>query len=341
MSGSESQTSSESSTQLSVYSPILRDGQVERNVVDEFSGLRRFQQDGTLDIVPIIEVVDESDLDNLDVYAQTGKPVLTDVPEYLTETEEPNGFTTDVEELLEDVDSPIEFLNQNSDDIGVPVVSSHLESPFGYSNLTSRYQNLSDDFARAAIRVFIGSSELTDIQRDDLRELRNIISDDDILLLDSIEPAELGPESTARENLIEAASIFESNQRIILDAFSVFRGINYNFGPAIAREAGVSGFGDFAHDRRLPPAEDIPMGLHDTRNIYHYDYEDRQQRKFQGEDGYKGQDSAFEALSDWDKWNPEHCEFCEEAEERDSEGAIFWKWVRMGHYVESVVETES
>ena len=341
MSGSESQTSSKSPNQLSVYSPILRDGQVERNVIDEFSGLRRFQQDETLDIVPIIEIADESDLDNLEVYVQAGKPVLVDVPEYLTETEEPNGFTAKVEKLLEGVGGPIEFLNQNSDDIGVPVVSGHLESPFDYSDLSSRYQNLSDDFTRAAIRVFIGSSELTKIRKDDLRELQETIPDDDILLFDSIEPAELGPESTARKNLIEAASIFENNQRIILDAFSVFRGVNYNFGPAIAREAGVSGFGDFAHDRRLPPAEDIPMGMHNTRNIYHYDYEDRQQRKFQGDDGYSGQDSAFEALSDWDKWNPDHCEFCEEAEARDSEGPTFWKWVRMGHYVESVVETES
>jgi len=341
MSGSESQTSSESSTQLTVYSPILRDGQVERNVVDEFSGLRRFRQDGTLDIVPIIEIVDESDLDNLEVYAQAGNPILVDIPGYLTETEEPNGFTAEVEELLEDVDSPIEFLNQNYNKIDVPVVSGHLESPFEYSILSSRYQNLSDDFARAAIRVFIGSSELTSKQRKDLQRLQDTISDGDILLLDSIEPAELGPKSTARKNLIEAASMFESNQRIILDAFSVFRGVNYNFGPTIARQIGVSGFGDFAHDRRLPPAEDIPMGMHDTRNIYHYDYEDRQQRKFQGDDGYSGQDSAFEALSDWDRWNPNHCEFCEEAEARDSEGPTFWKWVRVGHYIESVVETES
>ncbi|MEZ3114652.1 hypothetical protein RYH80_01790 [Halobaculum sp. MBLA0147] len=314
---------------------------MERNVVDEFSGLRRFQQDETLDIVPIIEIIEESDLDNLEVYAQAGTPVLVDVPEYLTETEEPNGFTAEVEELLSDFDTPVKFFNKKSDYIGVPVVSGHLNDQFNYSVLFNRYRNLSDDFNRVAIRVFIGSSELTTKQNKDLRELRDTISNEDILLLDSIEPAELGPESTARKNLTEVAEMFDSNERIILDAFSVFRGVNYNFGPAIAREAGVSGFGDFAHDRRLPPAEDIPMGMHNTRNIYHYDYEDRQQRKFQGNDGYSGQDSAFEALSDWDKWSPDHCEFCEEAEARDSEGPTFWKRVRMGHYVESVVETES
>lgn len=341
MSEGVSESPDGSTNQLSVYAPIFRDGQVERNVVDEFGGLRRFQQGRTLDLVPIVEIVDESDLDNLEEYAQAGSPVLVDVPEYLTETEEPNGYTSDVEKLLSGSDGPVDFLNSNVEKVGVPVISGHLDTTLDYSDLIDRYQDLSDDYARAGIRVFVRSSGLSKSQLDDLRELRDTIAGEDIVLLDSVEGTELGPESTGRENLLIAASIFEDNQRIVLDAFSVFREVNYNFGPAIAREAGISGFGDYAHDRRFPPAEDIPMGMHDTRNIYHYDYKDRQQEKFQGENGYSGEDSAFEALSNWDKWNPDHCQFCEEAEETESEGAIFWKWVRMGHYIESVVETET
>jgi SepF-like predicted cell division protein (DUF552 family) len=341
MAADSSQGEDEGDTQLSAYAPILRDGRIEQNVMREFGGLRRFQSDDTLDILPIIEVVSESDLDNLGVYAQTGTSVLVDVPEYLMETEEPNGYTSDIEDLLSSSSSPVEFLNDHSEQIPVPVVSGHLEPPFDYSEVTDRYENLSDDFDRVAVRVFIDESKLRRSQISDLENLADELSSDDIVLLDSIVPTELGPNSTARENLNESASIFDGHQRVILDAFSVFRGVNYNFGPAIAREAGVSGFGDFAHDRRLPPAEDIPMGQHDTRNIYHYDFEDRQQEKFQGENGYNGPNSAFESLSDWDKWDPDHCFFCEQAEASDSEGFGFWKEIRMGHYVESVVETES
>ena len=340
--GRNSSANSSNGTQLKTYAPVLRDGPYERSVMKKFGGMRRFMQDGTLDLMPIIEVTDESDLGHLSSYAAAGSPVLVDAPQYLTQTSEPNGETADVENLLGSIGGPIKFLNENTDHIDVPVVSGQLETPFDYSELVTRYERLSDDYDRVSLRPFVAPERLTTHQKEDLHTLAEEVGDDDIILLDYIQPhaGSLGPSATGRENLIEAATVFEDNPCLILDAFDVFEGENYNYGPAIAREAGVEGFGDFAVDRRFPPAEDIPMGMHDTRNIYHYDFKDREVKKFQGE-GYNGSESAFEELSDWSKWDSHHCEFCEEAEASTSEGPGTWKRIRMGHYIESVLEEES
>jgi hypothetical protein len=337
MSGNTSQEGKNTSVEL--YAPVFRDGYIERGVMEEFAGLTRFEG-GRLDLLPIIEVTEESDLDNLNSYAQAGSPVLVDAPRYLTETEEPNDLTEDVDDLLSSAGGSVEFLKENSNQIEVPVASGSLDSPSDYTGLNEYYDSLSDTYDRVALRVFIPSAELEDWQLEDLRSLEDEIDSEDIVLLDYFQSGNLGPPGTGRENLITASSIFEDHLRIILDAFNVFKGVNYNFGPAIANEAGVEGFGDFAVNQRYPPAEDIPMGLHDTRTIRHYDFDDREIAEFEGE-GFNGANSAYEDLSSWDKWNPDHCEFCEEAAAENSEGFGFWKRVRVGHYIDSVLEEEA
>lgn len=322
-----------------MYAPIIRDGQIERDVFQQFTGLRQFTNEDTLELLPILEVVSKGDLRNIDEYAQTNKPVLVDIPIYLTETE--NGLSEKIKKLLSGAETPIDILNEHVDEIPIPVVSGSLTTPFGYSESHDKYRELSSSFDRVSVRLFVGSTPLSSDQLDGLKKIKRGLSPDDIVLLDSIESRSLGSATTGRENIRRLAEIFEDYHRIILDAFSVFRGENYNFGPEIARETGASGFGDFAHDRRFPPVEGIPMGLHDTRNIYHYDFEDRQQRKFQGKSGYTGPDSAYERLDEWDKWDSDHCPFCQAAARTDSEGPSFWKWVRMGHYVESVIREEA
>lgn len=329
----------DSSSKLDHYAPVLRDGMYERSVMEAFGGFRPFTDDGTLDLMPVIELTAKGDLENLGTYREAGTPVLVDAPQYLTQTPEPNGLTERVETML-DGDGPITFLNDNSDKVNVPVVSGPLEDSFDYTELIDRYHRLSDDFDRAALRVFIPPSELQANQLDALREVKSEITDADLVLLDYIRSGSLNLSEPGRENLRKAATIFKGNQRTILDAFNVYDGENYNFGPDIARETGVAGFGDFAVDRRFPAEQAPPVGQYDTRNIRHYDYEEREVKKFQG-DGFNGGGSASDELQSWSKWNSDHCEFCKEADVTSSEGMGTWKKIRMGHYIESVIEEEA
>ena len=331
-------TRGDSNPSLEWYAPVIRDGYIERGVMEEFAGFSRFEKD-RLDLLPIIEITEDSDLNNLVQYAQAGTPVLVDVPRYLTETEEPNGLTEDVEELLTSTNSAVDFLNDNFDKVDVPVVSGPLDLPSDYTDLVDVYNSLSDDFDRVAVRIFIPSTELDESQVDDLRILEEVLAPQDIVLLDYFEVGNLGPSATGRQNLIKVSELFENYSRVILDAFNVFEGINYNFGPVIAKQAGVEGFGDFAVNQRYPPAKDIPMGLHDTRTIRHYDFDDREIVEFEGK-GFSGPDRAYQELDSWNKWDSDHCEFCEEAATEDSEGFGFWKRVRVGHYIDSVIREE-
>jgi len=336
---SGNQTEWDGDTGIKYYAPVLRDGYIERGVMDEFAGFSRYRDD-RLDLLPIIEVINESDLESLEEYAQAGTSVLVDVPRYLMETEEPNGLSEDVKTLLSYTEGPVDFLNTNSKKIDVPVVSGSLDLPSDYIDLTRIYHSISEEYDQAALRIFVPSIELKEWQLEDLRAVEQEIRSEDIVLLDYYETGNLGPSATGRENLIDTASIFKDNLRVILDAFDVFEGVNYNFGPVIAEQAQVEGFGDFAVNQRYPPAEDIPMGLHDTRTIRHYDFEDREIAEFKGE-GFNGSDSAYEKLSSWNKWDPEHCEFCEEAATEENEGFGFWKRVRVGHYIDSVIREEA
>jgi hypothetical protein len=329
----------ENESNVSHYMPVLRDGPYEQSVMRELGGLRRFTEDGTLDLKPMLELTSTAGLGNLEAYRQAGGKVVVDVPEYLTQTKEPNGLTEDVDEMLEGRD-PVEILNDYIDEIDIPVISGTLNSPYDYSELVERYRGVSEDFERVAVRPFIPSGGLSSSQISGLEELHQIIGNEDLVLLDYVESGNLSTSDPGRKNLIKAASIFSENERTILDAFNVYEGQNYNFGPAVARAAGVEGFGDFAVDQRFPPEDYPPMGAIETRSIRHYDFDEREIRKFQGE-GFNGPGSAFDQLSSWDKWDPSHCEFCREAGSSSSEGMGTWKKIRMGHYIESVMEAEA
>lgn len=335
----ERQDSSGTAERIDHYAPIFRDGRNERSVISTFGGLRRFADDNTLNLLPIIELTSAEDFEHLDSYKQAGDDVLVDAPVYLTQTEAPNGLTEDVQDLLSGTDQS-ELLRDYCDKVDVPVVSGDLEQPFDYTTLIPRYRDLAEEFDKIAVRIFVPTSPLTGDQEEGLRSLAQELSQDDRVLLDYIHRGHLGPSGQGRQNLMEVASTFDSNPRTVLDAFNVYKGENYNFGPDIAREIGVAGFGDYAVDRRFPDRTAPPIGKWDTRNIRHYDFYDQDVKRFEGE-GFNGDDGAYQELQRWDKWDDSHCQFCEQADATTSEGMGTWKQIRMGHYIEAVIEEES
>lgn len=327
------------STSLKHYTPILRDGESEQTVLSRFGGFRRLTDEDTLEIHPLIEITSEDNFDNLTEYKQVGNPVMVDIPQYLSQTTEPNQYTARISALL-DGTTPVEILNDHLETVDVPIVSGTLQDPFEYTELIDRHQALASEFDTTALRVFIPPTSLSRSQLSGLRELKQATPGDTRILLDYVSTGNLHLDSSGRINLQQVAEVFRQFPLTVLDAFNHHEGENYNFGPAIAREIGAIGFGDFANEPRYRDEDIPPLGQHDTRNIYHYDYEDRMLRKFQG-NGFNGSDSAYEKMQSWPKWNPDHCEFCTDAHRTTNEDWVTWKRIRMGHYIESVIETES
>lgn len=326
-------TTGETTEQHLVYTPILRDGPSERDVIRQFGGLSRFTEDRRGKLYPLLEVTDASDLENLGLYADPADKLLIDAPQYLTQDE--NELTESVEELLDESGGPIEFLNSHTDSIPVPVVSGTVSNPITYFQYLNLYRDVSNDFDRVALRLFVRPNGLTDTQREDLDKLKNLIGQDDLVLLDILEVAQLGIGDEGRETLRKLCDIFDRQSVIILNPFSSHEGENYNFGPDIARDLNATGFGDFAINYRFP--ESVPLGNIDTRIIRQYSPTNSEVHQFRG----NGYSEAFEELEAWELWDPTHCEFCRRAEAEDTEDLRFWKRVRTGHYIYAALYEEA
>jgi hypothetical protein len=316
-----------------IYAPVLRDGPSERDVIQEFGGLSRFTDSQRGQLYSILEISGEDDLDNLDVYRDASDELLIDLPEYLTQ--EDNTLCDPIENLLDEFRKPTDFLNNFQGRIPVPVLSGTISNPITYHQYQSLYRDISSDFEKVALRLFVRPTALTEDQQEDLRILAETIDSDDIILLDLLEVAQLGSGDQGRETLQDICTLFQDQITVILNAFSSYKGENQNFGPEVARDIAADGFGDFAINYRFP--QSVPLGDIDTRIIRQYSPTESRVFEFKGE-GYEG---AYQELEAWELWDPDHCEFCRRASVENTEHLPFWKRVRMGHYISSALTEEA
>jgi hypothetical protein len=322
----------EATNEQLIYAPILRDGPSERNVVQEFGGLSRFTGIDRGKFYTVLELTDEDDLDNINVYRDPADRVLVDVPSYLAQDDD-NELSDSVGELLNEYGGPTEVLTQNREQVPTPVISGTLSLPMTYHQYLGLFQDVSDQFENVAIRLFFRPTEFEEDQIADLEDLEAIVDKDDIILIDLLDVGLQGEQGY--ENFNYLCELFGDNPRIVLNAFSSYDGVNYNFGPEIARQIGADGFGDFAINYRFP--DSVPIGNVDTRTIRQYSPTESRVVEFKG-NGYTG---AFEELEQWERWDPNHCEFCRRANAEDTEWLPFWKRVRMGHYIAAALEQEA
>lgn len=314
----------------SYYVPILRDGPIERDVVRQFGGLNRFEE-RPRGLLPLVEILDSSDLDLLDPYRDVAGEVLLDVPYYLTERA--NDYQDDVVELISDFDNVSDFFNSHVDQIDIPVLSHSIEKPMNYGEFITLYHQLSNEYDQAGIRLFVDTTEVTETQESALTALSNEITDDVLIFFDLIDVGGFDRDENMIDKLRSLSNIFERNETIVLNAFQPFDAANLNYGPTVTEECDLDGFGDFVINRRI--VRSFPAGDVD-RTIRHYFPSDSELNEFVGED----YNEAQEELLDDPEWDGTHCNFCRQAE-REGGHHRFWKEVRMGHYIDSVLSAES
>lgn len=333
LSKTQSTDTGETTNEQLIYAPILRDGSSERNVVRQFGGLQQFTEQERGGFYTVIEAISEEDLNNLNVYQSAADRVLVDVPTYLAERE--NKYSEAIKELIKRFGSAERFLSENNDQIPVPIISGSLTTPIPYENHLTSYQHVSDNYNSVAIRLFIRPTEFHRDQKKELQKIESEINSNDLLLFDFIETSRLESGKQGYENIQYLCELFKDNTKIVMNAFSSYDGVNYNFGPNIAKDLGAEGFGDFAINFRFP--EEVPLGKIDTRKIRQYSPSESKVAVFEG-NGYA---NAFKKLEEWDRWDPTHCEFCRRAARQDTEWDAFWRRVRMGHYISAALEEEA
>lgn len=321
------------------YVPIFRHGPVEQNVVQEFGGLGRFEERARQPL-PLVELVDDErfddddeeddPLDFLHTFRELNRDVLVEVPYYLTEYD--NEYAEPVEQILEGYDNVAKFFN-DVDGVDVPVLSDEDTRPVSYGNYLSLYSQLSAEYDQAALRLFVTNRELTDDQRTALLHLSEMVPDRTPVLFDLVDEGGFESDGGVTSKLETLQGIFGSNLTFVLNAFEPYHEQTVNYGPDVAAEIGAAGFGDYVINRRVQ--RDIPIGNDGPNRIRHFFPTYREVQEYEGED----YDAAQTALTTDPDWDGDHCEFCRRADTGEGHHR-FWKQIRMGHYIHSVLTAE-
>lgn len=310
-----------------VYLPILREGRNERHVMDEFAGLARFDElrEGKL-LYPLVEITESHKMANLDEYRQAADKLFIEVPEYLAE-EEGHALRDEIGELLEDYDGQNEFYREHEADIDTPVISGHPSQ-----DLLDSYERAKDQFPDVALRLLLSDSpENGELKR--ANDIGQEINGSDLVIFDLLNDSYEEDEGYA--HLDALADIFSENRLVVANAINIYDGEAYNWGPELANEYGLDGFGDFAVGGRYPP---IIPNLHENRvRFRQYKPGDFEMKIFDGET----HEEAVQRLEAWERWREDHCPFCRELGERDKEcTAHMAKKARVGHYIHTVLQND-
>lgn len=314
-------------SQMPSYVPIIRSGPVERTALSEFwNGLTRFEAGPEYSLSPFLELTDRGE--DLDVLKSIGDRLFLDIPTYLLERR--TKHTEDVEDLIDEYGTAVEFFQNEDIDPYIPVVSTDSTDIIEYDTLLTDYQSLRDDFEVIAIRPFVGGPELDEEQRRAFTEIINEIRPIDVIFLDIIDVT--GFEGSLYANLEFITNLTSEFDTYALNAFQPREGRrNHNYGPVLADDLGLDGFGDFVLEPRFPSAGGQPT---DTRIIRHYSPDQFDLEMFISEGG--GYEEALDQLRESDYWDSNHCQFCREANSDWNEGHRFWKRIRMGHYLHAI-----
>jgi hypothetical protein len=264
-------------------------------------------------------------------YRAASGTVLVDAPVYLTE--QANDYQEDVKELLADYRSVSAFFNDHIEDVDVPVISHSTEKPINYGEFVGLYKQLSDDYDRAGIRLAVDNRRFTETQKTALQNVSDAVADGDIVLFDLLDTGGFEGTGIVPQKLDYLTDLFSENLTVVLNAFQPYEDVNLNYGPRAATNAGADGFGDFVINRRI--IRSFPAGNVD-RTIRHYFPSATEVNEFKAED----YDTAQTKLTNDPDWDGGHCDFCRRAE-REGGHHQFWKEIRMGHYIDSVLDAES
>lgn len=317
------------------YTPILRPGWNERQVIQNFGGLAPFlETEREMELRPVVEVASEEDLDQLGPFREASEEILIDLPEYYSNRS--TKLTDSINQTLERYGNREEFFRKNATEIDAPTVSSFAERPVEYGIHISMQMALQETFPRIAHRLMIRVQRdgFDEGQMNTLREMARIArTDSDVILFDIVDVGyrEGGP---LDDHLDFLSATFRDYETGLLNVFDAVDDQPENHTPDLADRFGCDSFGDFAIDRRFPPDGG---GRPPVVYLRHYYPNNGYVEEFDGQD----YDEAATDLVEWDDYEADHCEYCRQAaravDQNDTADPSLWKRIRMGHYIETTL----
>jgi hypothetical protein len=284
-------------------------------------------------ITPVLEVIDSTLLRPF-VYKLKAKygTVLIDFPLYLLESS--SKFDENIKASEAEYGTAENFFNDNKAVIDIPVVSARYNGFVNFDKENQLLLALKKTFGKVAVRVRVPTYDLSETTGalSTYKELLINLSHNDILLLDVFNLS--GSEGSIDLNLRLMTGLGKKVgiDMSILNAFIPQNG-NHNYGPLFSYRYCLSGFGDFATERRYPPGG----GQGEHKIVRYYDWNRFVLREYR-EASYAEAAAALRSSNCWQN-NPHHvsaCFACSEATKTDSEGHTYWKAFRVLHYLHSI-----
>lgn len=329
------------------FVPAIRHGVNEQkalkslyNQLSQGSGGSQQQPDH---VKPLIEVIEEDDLNNLPHYATRYDEVLVDFPRYLVDRD--NMHSDDVGDLINTYSNdPVTFHRQNSTRDYTPVISGSLD-PISHTDFEQYIQSLSADFSRLGIRLFVPVKEYTPAEKDKISDIINTTRNDDAVLADV--PDVAGLSDGIRPNIEFIKNQLGKQDFYVFDIFEPRGEVNYNYGLVMGKYADVDGVGDFAIEPRFP--QDIPDAAfqHIPKRVRQYESSHHSVSTTEDSDSYV---NAVETMIQNGDLDQNHCPACKELYDKFQDvqadpsrkdlDAGFVKQMRMNHYIYSVLDEE-
>lgn len=294
-------------------------------------------------IKPLIEVTTNGDLNNLAHYTSKYDEVFVDFPRYLVDRD--NKHSGDVSDLLNKYSNdPVSFHRRNSSQNYTPVISGSLD-PIDHSGFNQYVQDLSSDFDRLCIRLFVPTSGYTQAEKDEITSVINSTRDEDAILADVPDVAELS--KNVRPNIEFIKNQLRGQEFYIFDLFEPRDDVNYNYGLVMGKHADVNGVGDFAIEPRFP--QEIPDAAFQNipKRVRQYERSHHSVNTTEDSDNYV---NAVETMMQNGDLNQNHCPACQGLYDeyqmvqsdpnRKDLDAGFVKQMRMNHYAFSILNEE-
>jgi hypothetical protein len=294
-------------------------------------------------VKPLVEIIEDDDLNNLAHYTNRYDEVLVDFPRYLVDRE--NMHSDDVGDLINEYSNdPVTFHSRNSSKDCTPVISGSLD-PINHANFKQYIQDLSTDFSRLCIRLFVPIRKYNQVERGELKDIISETRDDDAILADVPDVADLS--DGVRPNIEFIKDQLDHQDFYVFDLFEPRGEVNYNYGLVMGKYADVDGVGDFAIEPRFQ--QDIPDAAfqHIPKRVRQYESPNHSVSTTEDSDNYV---NAVETMIQNGDLDPNHCPACRELHDeyqnvqadpnRKDLDAGFVKQKRMNHYTYSVLNEE-
>jgi hypothetical protein len=286
-------------------------------------------------VVPLIEVINPAVFHRLTYILRSKNcKVMVDIPLYLKEPE--NRYTKAVEELQRKFPDQATFFRSNRHLIDVPVVSAY--HPLGSRDFNSEITNLKKvqpDFQRVAVRIKMPNYNIKDTTdvKNSFERLLSTMRNSDQLLIDVFDIS--GIEGQIDENLGYMSGISKNFglDTFILNAFNPIN-MGHNYGPLFSNKYSLSGFGDFATEKRYQSL----AGRGGKKIVRYYLWSKFILREIK-RDHYSAAAEKLMSTKFWAR-HPNHisaCSACNRVHNHDyNNGPIYWKQFRILHYIRSV-----